>query len=92
MRGTKDRVVDGYKVREVFGRIFVFHDELKFWYNPAGGRAVQVHQGSTADGEHWDPHTWYVVVPDTREFVQLKGEDAEDRAFSVAVGYITQTK
>ena len=88
MRNAKDSVIDGHQVREIFGRLFTFHAQLKFWYNPTG-RAVHVYPGDTADGEHYDPHNWYVVVPDTREFIQLVGADAEERAFSVAAWRIT---
>lgn len=79
--------MDGNEICMAFGHMFVFHKQLQFWYN-LEGRAVQVHQGLDEYGDHYDPHKWCVVVPDSREFAEVLGADAEGRAFSMAVKYI----
>ena len=84
MFGVRKTFVDGSEICMAFGHKFAFHVKLQFWYN-LEGRAVQVHQSKV------DRLEWHVIVPDVREFVHVSGTDAEHRAFSMAVGFITQT-
>lgn len=66
-----------------FGHTYVWHRSLGFWTNKEG-RVVQIFPPTPGRPD------WWVVIPDEREIYNLRGNAAEDRAFSSAAGYITQ--
>ncbi len=70
--------------RSESGYNFTWSEDLKVWYSTSGLREVLVVPPSKEKGY------WQVLVPSTNRAQPFQGEDAEQRAFSVATLYIEQ--
>ncbi len=70
--------------RTEFGCSFRFDGARRCWTTTAGGNLVNIFPSD-------DPKkTWVIQVPSTGKVDYLKGENLEQRAFSVAIGYSRQ--
>ena len=68
-----------------FGHVFKWNSSSHFWQNVDGGEDVQIF--APVPGLRCD---YTVYVPRTQEEQKITGEFTEQRAFVVAVGYITR--
>ena len=73
--------------RTEYGHTYAWHEELGFWHNTILGQGKSPVQIFPPSGVRTD---WWVVVPRSGEFHNLRGEDAEARCFSIAAGFINQ--
>lgn len=77
-----------WKDRIEYGRKYIWHPELGFWYAKLEKGENPVHIFPP-----WENRpAWYVVVPRTERFHDLLGPDAERRAFAIVDGYIKQNQ
>jgi hypothetical protein len=79
------------KDRTEYNQYYVWSEDLQCWYtrheNLVGGKRannVLVFPPSASRSE------WWVLAPASAQLYPLIGEDAEKRAFSIAVGLVTQ--
>ena len=84
---AQDGVMPQHKTRTEFGYEYQWNKELGFWYNTEGGWGRNPVQIFPPAGSRTD---WWVVVPGTWEFINLRGEDVEAQCFSIASGFIRQ--
>jgi hypothetical protein len=73
------------KAKTIYGHTYEWNPAgLGFWFSKGDGKEVRVlpPSGSRID--------WVVYVPETGVTENLRGEDAKERAFAIAAGFITQ--
>ena len=86
---AQDDAMPQRTVRTEFNHNYEWNEALGFWYNRAvrlGENPVQIFPPS---GTRTD---WYVVVPRTGGFHNLRGDVVEERCFAIAAGFITQNQ